>query len=46
MVERTIKVINKRTYVLIDGKWFNEKSNQELDPHDPDYSTAYNIKRI
>lgn len=44
MKDKLRKNINRRTYVFIDGKWVNERSDQELDPHDPDYRTAWDIK--
>ena len=41
-----IKIINGKTYKFQDGKWINERSRVELDPHDPDYRIVWNIKSI
>ena len=46
MSEKIVKIVNNTTYVFMDGQWFNEKSNVELDPHDPDYRVAWDIKPI
>jgi|TARA_R110000803_G_scaffold140884_1_gene207426 hypothetical protein len=42
MTER--KYINNRMYVNIDGKWVNQRSQIEIDPHDPDYRELHNIQ--
>ena len=39
-----IKKINGTTYKFEDGKWINQRSNIELDPHDPDYRVVWNLK--
>ena len=45
MNEKRIKCISTRTYIFVDGKWINERSNIELDPHDPDYRVVWDIKK-
>tara|TARA_R110000744_G_scaffold208663_1_gene327452 strand:- start:43 stop:183 length:141 start_codon:yes stop_codon:yes gene_type:complete len=46
MSEKRVKYVNNKTYIFINGKWINERSNLELDPHDPDYRAVWNIKPI
>ena len=46
MTEAQIKIINGKTYKFQNGKWINERSRVELDPHDPDYRIVWNIKSI
>lgn len=41
-----IRIVNGKTYKFENGKWINERSRIELDPHDPDYRTVWNIKTI
>ena len=46
MNEVKVKKINGKTYKFQNGKWINERSKVELDPHDPDYRIVWNIKSI
>jgi|TARA_R110000823_G_scaffold312707_1_gene439596 hypothetical protein len=39
-----IKYINNRMYKYINGKWVDERSQIEIDPHDPDYRELHNIQ--
>jgi hypothetical protein len=44
MSDKITKIIDKKTYVFTEGKWINERSNEELDPHDPYYRAVWDIK--
>tara|TARA_B110000858_G_scaffold74166_1_gene86205 strand:- start:1377 stop:1526 length:150 start_codon:yes stop_codon:yes gene_type:complete len=40
-----VRIVNGKTYKFKNDKWINERSNIELDPHDPDYRIIWNIKQ-
>ena len=39
-----VKHINNKIYVYVNSKWVNQRSQIEIDPHDPDYQEIYNIQ--
>jgi len=46
MKNNKTRIINRKTYTFIKGKWINERSNSELDPHDPDYREVWDIPKL